>query len=143
MNKNKNLIANIQMMHHKFGVHEVVNEMVINGEWDKLRDYLAFRLDMVEEEMTETVTAFAKRDAEGVVDGLIDIIVFALGTLDVMAVDMNEAWEQVHEANMNKEKGIKPERPNPYGFPDMIKPEGWVEPSHKGNTGNLLDILRK
>jgi hypothetical protein len=28
-------------------------------------------------------------------------------------------------------------RPNPLGLPDLIKPEYWQSPSHKGNTGEL------
>jgi len=36
---------------------------------------------------------------------------------------------------MTKEVGEKPERPNPLGIPDLIKPEGWQAPSHEGNHG--------
>lgn len=124
-------VADIADMHAKFGVNKVV-ETLTDAQ---LKDYLKFRLDMVQEEVKETLDAFEAKDAEEVVDGLIDAIVFAIGTLDAFNVDAYEAWARVHEANMAKEPGVKPGRPNPYGFPDLIKPEGWTAPTHEDNVG--------
>jgi len=123
--------ADIHDMHTKFGVNKVV-ETLTDAQ---LRDYLKFRLDMVQEEVSEAHTAYAEKDADGVVDALIDAIVFAIGTLDAFEVDAYEAWARVHAANMAKEPGVKPGRPNPYGFPDLIKPEGWTAPTHEDNVG--------
>lgn len=128
-----NLIQDIADMHAKFGVNRVVATL----SPEQLNTYLKFRLDMVQEEVTETHDAFLLKDADNVVDGLIDAIVFAIGTLDVLGVDTAEAWRRVHAANMAKEPGIKEGRPNKYGFPDLIKPEGWVAPSHHDNLGLL------
>lgn len=124
-------VADIHDMHTKFGVNKVVDTLTDA----QLRDYLKFRLDMVQEEVHEAAEAYAKKDADGVVDALIDAIVFAIGTLDAFKVDAYEAWARVHAANMAKEPGVKPGRPNPYGFPDLIKPEGWTAPSHEDNVG--------
>ena len=55
---------------------------------------------------------------EEMIDGLIDLCVIAIGTLDIAGVDADKAWEEVLEANMAKEVGIKPGRPNPLGLPD-------------------------
>ena len=44
---------------------------------------------------------------------------------------------------MNKEVGIKPERPNPYGLPDLIKPDNWEAPTHGENTGILDKVFDK
>jgi hypothetical protein len=41
---------------------------------------------------------------------------------------------------MSKEVGVKKERPNPLGLPDLVKPEGWINPSHSGNHGLLNNI---
>jgi predicted HAD superfamily Cof-like phosphohydrolase len=94
------------------------------------------------EEMNETIDAavFDKKPEE-VVDGLIDLCVFAIGTLDVFGVDANEAWDRVYAANMNKQVGVKPGRPNPFGLPDLLKPTGWTAPSHEGNHGNLKTAI--
>jgi predicted HAD superfamily Cof-like phosphohydrolase len=124
-------VEDIRDMHAKFGVNKVVATLTDA----QLHDYLKFRLDMVQEEVKEAHTAYAKKDADGVVDALIDAIVFAIGTLDAFNVDAYEAWARVHDANMAKEAGIKPERPNKYGFPDLIKPAGWVAPTHEDNVG--------
>jgi predicted HAD superfamily Cof-like phosphohydrolase len=66
----------------------------------------------------------------------------AIGTLDSMGIDSYEAWNKVLRANLSKEVGIKPERPNPLGLPDLIKPAGWKAPSHANNHG-LLTKLKK
>ena len=67
--------------------------------------------------------------------------VIAIGTLLAFGVDVEKAWDVVHKANMAKEVGTKPERPNPLGLPDLMKPEGWENPSHNGNYGNLPDNI--
>jgi hypothetical protein len=125
----------INVMHYKFGVHEWFEKNKHNKElMDK---YLEFRLSMCKEELDETIAAYAAKDPEEIVDGLIDLCVFAIGTLDVFGVDPNEAWVRVFEANMSKSPGVKPGRPNPFGLPDLIKPSDWQPPSHYGNHGNL------
>lgn len=102
-----------------------------------LRDYLGFRQQLLEEECAETGAAVEAGDTAEIVDGLIDVIVIAAGTLGIFGVDGEKAWAEVMRANMAKEPGVKPGRPNPHGMPDMLKPEGWVEPNHEGNTGFL------
>jgi predicted HAD superfamily Cof-like phosphohydrolase len=129
----------IRMMHLKYGVHDWFEANKDNKElMDK---YLRFRLSMCKEELDESLDAVNNKDPEEVVDGLIDLCVFAIGTLDVFGVDANSAWDRVYEANTNKEVGVKEGRPNPFGLPDLIKPEGWVAPSHEGNHGDLDKAL--
>ena len=130
----------IAMMHHKFGVREWFQ----NNKDDKelMAKYLRFRLKMCMEEMNETIdAALFDQNPEEVVDGLIDLCVFAIGTLDVFGVDANAAWDQVYEANMSKQVGVKPGRPNPFNLPDLLKPAGWKAPSHEGNHGSLDKAL--
>lgn len=129
----------IAMMHNKFGVREW---FAANKDNKELMDrYLEFRLSMCKEELDETISAYASKDPEEIVDGLIDLCVFAIGTLDVFGVDANLAWDRVYEANMTKSPGVKPGRPNPFGLPDLLKPEGWTAPSHEGNHGDLSNAL--
>jgi len=136
------MVKDIHDMHVKYGVHEWVKKQVEEKNSGKLQQFLDFRMDFVEEEFNETLKAVSlDRDPEEVVDGLIDIIVVALGTLDAFGVDAQKAWDEVYNANMAKEPGVKPERPNPLGLPDLIKPEGWTSPSHYGNYGYLTDTL--
>jgi len=129
----------IHMMHHQFGVKKWFEDNKHDKEL--MQKYLKFRLDMCQEEMTETFDAMKAGDTEEIVDGLIDLCVFAIGTLDVFGVDANQAWNNVYEANMEKEVGVKTERPNPWGLPDLMKPEGWTSPTHKENHGDLVNAI--
>lgn len=129
-----NWVKDINEMHTKFGVRDAVK----NFDSVMLRTFLRFRLDFLHEELGETEKAAETGkplDAEEVVDGLIDLCVVAIGTLDALGVDPHKAWDEVHKANMTKEVGVKESRPNPLGLPDLIKPEGWVGPDHSGNHG--------
>ena len=124
----------IHDMHTKFGVRDAVQKF----DSVMLRTFLRFRLDFLHEELGETEKAAQTGiplDAEEVVDGLIDLCVVAIGTLDALGVDPYKAWDEVHKANMTKEVGVKESRPNPLGLPDLVKPEGWVGPDHSGNHG--------
>lgn len=132
----KDWVQNIHDMHTKYGVREAVGNL--NSE--NLSKFLSFRLAFLDEELSETKKAFEERDAEEIVDGLIDLCVVAIGTLDAFNVDAHKAWGEVHKANMNKKVGVKESRPNPLGLPDLIKPEGWVAPSHSDNHGDLKKI---
>ena len=129
-------VKDINDMHRKFGVHEAIKDF----DKEKLLAFLKFRFDFLEEELTEGREAIANKDAEEIVDSLVDLCVVAIGTLDAFGVDAYKAWDVVHEANMAKEVGIKEERPNPLGLPDLVKPAEWENPSHEGNHGTLSDV---
>ena len=115
-------------------------EWVENNQ-DKLRQFLEFRIDFLQEELDETSGALVNTDAEEIVDGLIDLCVVAIGTLDAFGVDAHKAWDKVHNANMAKEPGVKESRPNPLGLPDLIKPEDWKGPDHRDNHGYFIHSL--
>ena len=133
-----NWFKDMQAMHKKYGVDEWMKKEK-NSDWSRLQMFMDFRVKMMQEELDETKAAVKNGDAEEVVDGIIDMCVFAIGTLEVFGVDANKAWDQVLKANMSKEVGIKEGRPNPLGLPDLVKPEGWEGPTHKGNHGNITD----
>ena len=133
-----NWFKDMQDMHQKYGVDKWMKEERGN-EWSRLNKFMQFRLSMMQEELDETKAAVDDKNPEEIVDGIIDLCVFAIGTLEVFGVDANKAWDQVYKANMSKEVGIKEGRPNPLGLPDLIKPEGWEGPSHEGNHGNITD----
>jgi len=133
----------IALMHDKFGVKDWVNEKLDEQDYKLLKSYLSFRLTMLHEELGETITAaHVDSDATEVVDGIIDLCVFAIGTLDAFGVDVDRAWDEVLHANIVKERGSKPERPNKFGLPDLVKPNGWRAPSHRNNVGNLKHIMK-
>jgi predicted HAD superfamily Cof-like phosphohydrolase len=135
----------IRDMHTKYGVREAVKTF----DAEKLKKFIQFRLDFLQEELDESKKALFDlnasntdhvKAADDIVDAMIDLCVVAIGTLDALQVDAHSAWNRVLAANMNKEVGIKESRPNPLGLPDLIKPEGWVAPYHYDNIGLMRKI---
>lgn len=138
------MVKDIHDMHAKYGVHEWVRTKIEEDDKEALKSFLNFRMDFINEEYKETLKAiYHDQDPEEVVDGLIDIIVVALGTLDAFGINSHKAWDEVHNANMAKKVGVKPERPNPLGLPDLIKPLEWKAPSHDGNHGYFPHFIQK
>lgn len=132
----KDWIKDITEMHQKYGVNEKVNQF----DSEKLKKFLHFRINFLEEELNELKSS---NNGDDVVDALIDLCVVAIGTLDSFGIDSYTAWDRVLDANMNKEVGIKASRPNPLGLPDLIKPSGWQAPTHIDNTGLLSKIFEE
>ena len=129
----QNWVKDMNDMHAKFGVREVVSKMDAN----KLTEFLEFRIGCLQEELDELKAA---KNGDDAVDALIDLSVFAIGTLDLFGIDAEMAWNRVYAANISKEVGIKEARPNPMGLPDLIKPAGWIAPTHKDNIGAFEKI---
>ena len=132
----KDWVKDIHDMQTKYGTRD----WIAKADKERLELFLRFRIDFLREELDETETALISMDSEEIVDGLIDLCVVAIGTLDAFGVDAHKAWDEILKANLAKEPGVKPERPNPLGLPDLIKPEGWEGPDHSDNHGKLNDI---
>ena len=139
----KNWFHDMKVMHQKYGVNKWMQaELQSDVDWRKINKFMQFRLGMMQEELDETKNAFNNKDAEEMVDGIIDLCVFAIGTLEVFGVDANKAWDEVYKANMSKEVGVKEGRPNPLGLPDLVKPDDWQGPIHEDNCGNIADSFQ-
>ena len=138
-----NWFKDMQDMHKKYGVNKWMQaERQSDVDWRKINKFMQFRIGMMQEELDETKKAFEEKDAPEMVDGIIDLCVFAIGTLEVFGVDANKAWDEVYKANMSKEVGIKEGRPNPLGLPDLMKPDDWQGPVHEDNCGNISDSFQ-
>lgn len=123
-------IAQIERMNSKYGFNEI----------PLTKEILNFKLSCCIEELSETMNAAnVNHDADGVVDGLVDLSIFAIGILYNAGVDVRKAFTEVMKANLQKERGIKPTRPNSGGV-DLVKPEGWMPPSHEDNLGEFKNL---
>lgn len=131
----KNWVNDIRDMHEKNNVD------ISTFNQKKLYDFLKFRVDFLKEELNELVEDMAYRQPAGIVDALIDLCVVAIGTLDLYKVDGELAWDRVHKANMTKSPGINKNRPNPFGLPDLVKPNNFKDPYHGDNVGLLFKAL--
>lgn len=122
-------------MHDQYGFQRATDKQ----DLETLKKHYQFRLSMIAEEYDELNKA---KTAEDAVDAIIDLCVFAIGTLNLFGVDANAAWNEVHRANMSKGVGIKEGRPNPLGLPDLIKPPGWRGPDYSGiQLGKMPEIM--
>ena len=125
----------LEQLHAKFGDKQA---LVAAMTPEVRRAYYDFRVAFLQEELDELRAA---ETAEDVVDAVIDLCVVAIGTLHAFGVDAREAWQRVQEANMAKVPGQNQSRPNRFGLPDLIKPDGWQAPDHAGNTGILGTVV--
>jgi predicted HAD superfamily Cof-like phosphohydrolase len=83
-----------------------------------------FRLAAMLEELSEFVLA---KTLEDKYDALIDLIVFASGTLERMGLPIEPALREVIDANLRKELGPNKKRG---GFAiDLVKPDNWTGPN--------------
>lgn len=117
-----NLFELIKEFHVKF-------ELEYNGKPRTLPvDLRHFRLDFMEEELSEYAHASANGFKHLELDALVDLVYVAIGTAYLQGFDFNEAFKRVHEANMQKVRAKRiadSKRKSQY---DVIKPEGWVAP---------------
>ena len=115
----------LKTMHDKFGIERLEKPDFLDEE------HMDFRLKFLREELQETEDAYYSKDLEETIDGLIDLIVVAVGTLDLMGVDGQLHFNEVHYCNMTKEV-VKNADESKRGFHiDLKKPEGWIPPNHK------------
>jgi NTP pyrophosphatase (non-canonical NTP hydrolase) len=91
-------------------------------------EFLDFRFKFQLEELIEMDQAINERDAAKLVDALVDQIVVAVGSLNLLGVNSQGAWDEVLRANMAKQRGNNPTRSGSGGV-DLIKPAGWEPPN--------------
>lgn len=136
----KSKIQNSEVVDIFADTHELTEKFFGDVKYERNYERLAFEISRLKEELNETIDAVNKGDAAEVVDGIIDLMTFAAGILENFKVDGRKAWQEVHRANMAKEKGTKSTRPNSNGV-DLIKPEGWKAPDHSDNVGLIAQAL--
>ena len=67
-------------------------------------DLERFRQDFLREELEEFEHACAKKDLALAADALVDLVYVALGTAALMGLPWQALWDEVHAANMRKER---------------------------------------
>lgn len=91
------------------------------------------RINLIREEITETLAALEASNLEALADGIADSIVVLLGTAVSYGIDMRPIWDEVHRTNMAKKGG--PKRADG----KTLKPKRWQPPRIK----ELLDEQRR
>lgn len=113
--------------HHKFGLPDVN----VDGPIPRLisADLAYFRLDFLQEELSELKQAYEDHDLPGIADALVDLVYVALGTAHFHGLPWEELWDEVQRANMTKERAPSAEASKRNSTFDVIKPEGWQPPA--------------
>jgi predicted HAD superfamily Cof-like phosphohydrolase len=116
----KKLMKDIAAMHEKFGFNPGQTPILV----DDL--FMQMRLRFLCEEIDEMKEALRKDSDDDFLDGIIDLLVVAIGTAHLAGLFpvLEEAWDRVMAANMLKEKG-QGKRGHPM---DLVKPAGWKPP---------------
>jgi predicted HAD superfamily Cof-like phosphohydrolase len=95
---------------------------------------------LIGEEYMELKKALEEGDPEEIVDALGDISWLCIKLMMQLGVNPQFVFDEIGNANLTKERGIKPGREQSGGF-DVIKPKGWEPPNHEGNHGILDDVF--
>jgi len=120
----------VQAFHHKYG-------LIYSGPPRQLpADLQQFRINFLEEELDEIKLAADEGSLPDFVDGLVDLVYVAIGTL-LLSMDVNRVracFLKVQKANMTKVRCENPGDSKRESTFDVIKPPGFVPP-------NFDDIL--
>ena len=97
----------------------------------------AYRIACLQEEINEFAEAETLVDQY---DAVLDLIVFAVGTLYRMGMPLQEGFDAVMACNLQKEPGNNPHKSDKaraeYKGVDLVKPSGW-----QGPEDHLCSIL--
>jgi predicted HAD superfamily Cof-like phosphohydrolase len=123
----QNHFQDILDFHSKFNVPLAPQHSLLEGE------ALEFRLNFLQEELDELRKAHDEGNLEDAVDALIDLEVVLLGTVQFMGISpeaYQEHWDEVHRANMAKERCTDASQSKRGTSLDIFKPAGWTAPDH-------------
>ena len=116
------LMAALKAMHTKFDLANTTGPAALSFEEKQ------FRIKAMQEELDEYADAQTLDDSY---DALLDLIVFAIGTLERHGFPLLDGFMAVMEANMKKELAGSNEA-SKRGFKrDLVKPAGWTGPEPK------------
>lgn len=90
-------------------------------------------VECLNEEVQEFIEAHKNQNFIGAIDAIIDLQYFAIGVLYKMGLkadQISRCMQAVHDANMNKKRGVKAGRGDGIAA-DAVKHEGWVAPEER------------
>lgn len=86
-----NTVFRVERSTEKYGPQVFNNESMVN-----------LRMNLIREEMRELEEAVANRDCKETVDALADILYVVYGMGDCLGVNLDKAFDIVHQSNMSK-----------------------------------------
>lgn len=138
-----NMVSDIADFHKKYGIEYKGKPRFLPEELQRFRTkFLREELEeyelAIEAAEDELQLSLLERDPgevlshmEKALDALVDLVYVALGTAHLHGFNFEEAWRRVHAANMLKIRTPSADQSSRGSSFDVIKPPGWVAPSHK------------
>ena len=87
-----------------------------------------FRVRFLQEELQEIEEGYDQGDLAQVADGLIDLVVVAMGTAHLHGIPWEDLFDEVQRANMDKRRASSAAESKRGTSIDLVKPEGWKPP---------------
>jgi predicted HAD superfamily Cof-like phosphohydrolase len=110
--------------HHRFALAH------LDGPRQLPHELQLFRIAFMQEELNEYMRATLAEDLEKQVDALVDLVYVALGTAYLQGFEWQDHWNEVHRANMKKERAQSKSQSVRSSTFDVVKPAGWTAPDH-------------
>ncbi len=123
-NSREKMCEDIDAFSIKFGLPQLEKPGFLDAE------DMEYRVRFIEEEYHELLQAYSSHDLEGALDALTDMMYVILGTAWMMNLPIMDAWDRVHQANMQKVRVDNADDPRSKRkhHLDIVKPEGWRPP---------------
>lgn len=113
----------VREFHEKFGLH-------YQGPPRRLPDDIRLvKTRHIYEEFTELLNSVDDHNLEKTLDALVDMVYVIVGYAYLSGLPFDEAFLEVHAANMRKVRCERPEDSSRGTTFDVIKPPGWVPPN--------------
>lgn len=116
------MIADVKEFHDRFNLPRRKPGEPFN------REIILFRLGFLLEELQELSEALNNDDYAKATDALVDLIYVALGTALIFSLPFEDAWDEVHRANMRKVGLVSSRQSKRGSILDIGKPKDWVAP---------------
>ena len=109
-------------------MRDFIEKMGFDTDQTPTGTFLRNRGHHINEELEEYWEAVASNDYEEIADALGDIAYLAIGALDMLGLDFDAIFDEIHQANMEKKRCRTPEESPRGKLPDARKPHGWEPP---------------
>jgi len=108
----------VREFHQKFGIAPYSRPGIIDDE------ELLFRSHLIVGEVSEFITASAYGDLLLIIDAMCDLMYVTIGTAEIMGIDLEPFFDEVHRSNMTKrgkDKVGRVEKGPDFSPPDLQK----------------------
>ena len=92
------------------------------------REIVLFRVSCLIEELHELTLALNNDDFAKSADALVDLAYFTVGTAHILNLPFEQAWNEVHAANLRKVRLTSSRQSKRGSILDIGKPKGWPGP---------------